>query len=556
MKFRALVDTFEKLEGLTSRKAIEETLSAFFRSVPRSDLPAAAYLCLGRIAAEYNKIDLGLAGRMMIRILARASGRPEDEVARLARQSGDLGTAAAAIIHGEGGLTVQRVIQTLRDIADASGPGSQEKKVGLMTSLLTTASAAEAKHLIRIALGNLRLGVSSPTILRSLALAFRRSKDRSDLESAYQKTSDIGLVAELAASKRRIKVSVSVGVPVKMMLAQRVHSWEEIKDHLSGRITAEEKYDGERMQIHKKQGGFAIFSRRLEDITHQYPDVLAALRKSVKAGECIIEGEVVAVDKKGRLLPFQTLMQRRRKLRTEEYARRVPVAVFLFDLLYLDGRSYLEVPYPERRKALEKVIRPSRVIRLARQVTSADLSVLNDFFKKSLANGAEGIIVKSNADNSFYQAGMRGWLWIKWKKEYLKGARDTYDLVVVGAYHGRGRRAGVYGSLLCAIYNERQDRFETLTKLGAGFSDEMLSDLPALLKKYETDRRPDRVAIPKAMEPDVFFRPGIVVEVLGAEITKSPTHSSGYALRFPRLLRIREDKTPEQAATPAEIRRS
>jgi DNA ligase-1 len=332
----------------------------------------------------------------------------------------------------------------------------------------------------------------------------------------------------------------------------KVHSWEEIRARLPGRITAEEKYDGERMQIHKTKGGISIFSRRLEDITHQYPDVLAALRTAVKAGEYIIEGEVVAVDRKGRLLPFQLLMQRRRKHRTEEYARQVPVALFLFDLLFLNGRSFLEVPYPQRRKALERIIRPSGIIRLARQVTSDDPAAMQDFF--GVLAECEGIIVKSNADNSFYQAGVRGWMWIKWKKEYQKGAKDTYDLVVVGAFHGRGRRTGTYGSLLCAVYNEKKDGFETFTKLGAGFSDKMLADLPGLLKKYETGRKPARVAILKAMEPEVYFRPGVVVEVLGAEITQSPTHSSGYA-RFPRLVRIRDDKSPEQATTTAEIKR-
>lgn len=554
MKFRTLVETFEKLEGLSSRNAIRKTLASFLQTVPRSDLDAVAYLSLGRIGAEYQKIDLGLAEKMLIRALAMASGRPEDEVRELARRSGDLGIVAAKIIRGGGSLSVGRVIETLGKTAAAAGAGSQSKKLGLMSSLLAAASAVEAKYLLRIALGNLRLGVASPTILDSLALAFRGSKDRSDLDSAYQRTSDIGLVAKLAASKKQAKVGVSVGVPIKMMLAQRVESWEEIRSRLRGRITAEEKYDGERMQIHKKRERIVVFSRRLEDITHQYPDVVGSLRTSVKAGECIVEGEVAAVDKKGRLLPFQLLMQRRRKHRTQEYARRVPVALFLFDLLFLDGRSYLEVPYPQRRRALEKIIRPSRVVRLARQVTSADLSDLQDFFRKCLARGAEGIIAKSNADDSFYQAGTRGWLWIKWKKEYMRGAKDTYDLVVVGAFHGRGRRSGTYGSLLCAVYDEKQDRFETFTKLGAGFSDKMLADLPELLKKYATDRKPARVVIHKAMEPDVYFRPGVVVEVLGAEITKSPTHSSGYALRFPRLIRIRDDKSPEQATTTAEIK--
>jgi DNA ligase-1 len=554
MRFRALVEMFEKLEGVSSGNAIREILAAFFRSVPRSGLAEVAYLTLGKIGAEYQKVDLGLAEKMMIKALAIASAKPAAEVARLAKRSGDLGLVAAQTVRGRGGPSVGEVITTLRKISEASGAGSQERKLDLMSSLLRKTSAKEAKYIVRIALGNLRLGIAAATILDSLALAFKGIKDKTDLESAYEKTSDIGLVAGLAASKRPLKVGVSVGVPIKMMLAQRVHSWEELKAHLPGRITAEEKYDGERTQIHKKGEKIVIFSRRLENITHQYPEVLASLRKSIRVKECIIEGEVVAIDKRGRLLPFQLLMQRKRKYRTEEYARRIPVALFLFDLLYLAGRSYLEVSYPRRRKALEKIIRPSKIIRLARQVTSENLAAVQRFFKESTARGAEGIVAKSNADNSFYQAGTRGWMWIKWKKEYLPGAKDTYDLVVVGAFHGRGRRSGTYGSLLCAVYNEKQDRFETFTKLGAGFSDKMLADLPALLKKYASAGKPARVAIHKAMEPDFYFQPGVVVEVLGAEITKSPAHSSGYALRFPRLVRIRDDKAPEQATTTAEIK--
>jgi DNA ligase-1 len=554
MEFRKLVEVFNRIEGLSSRNEMRRVLAGLFSDAPKPDLASVAYLVLGRIDAEYQKVDLGLAEKMMVRALARTSGRTPGEISALAKTLGDPGLVAEKIGRGRGHLTVKDVIESFRAIAATGGAGSQEKKLRLISGLLENASPVEAKYIVRIALGYLGMGIGSPTILDALAAAFKGKKSEAELRSAYEKTSDIGLVARLAASKGLSKIGVTVGVPVRMMLAQRVKSLDELRARLPGRVTAEEKYDGERMQIHKSGGEFVIFSRRLEIITPQYPDVTAALKRAVEAKDGIIEGEVVAVDRRGRLRPFQTLMSRRRKHRTEEYAKKIPVALFLFDLLYLNGRSYVDLPYPTRRQALERTVNPSRIVKLARQVTTEDFGRVRAFFKRCLERGAEGIVVKSNARDSVYQAGTRGWLWIKWKKEYAAGAVDTYDLVVVGAYAGRGQRTGTYGSLLCAVYNDSRDRFETFTKLGAGFSDRVLAGLPKILARYRTEKKPARVAIGKAMEPDVYFEPGAVIEVLGSEVTISPNHSSGYALRFPRFLRFRDDKNPEQATTTREIR--
>jgi DNA ligase-1 len=553
MKFRKLVAVFDRLEGLSSRNEMRRVLAGLFADTPKPDLDSVAYLLLGRIDAEYKKVDLGLAEKMMIRALEQTTGRTAAEVSALAKTMGDLGSVARKIVRGRGSLSVKDVIDKLRAIAAAGGAGSQETKLRLISDLLEKSSPTEAKYIVRIALGYLRMGIGSPTIFDALSLAFKGEKSEAELRSAYEKTSDIGLVALLAASKGPSKIGVTVGVPVKMMLAQRAKSWEELRARFPGFVTAEEKYDGERMQVHKIRGEFVVFSRRLERITHQYPDVLAALKRSIDAESCIVEGEVVAVDRQGRLLPFQTLMPRRRKHGTEQYVKKIPVSLFLFDLLYLNGKSYVDALYPDRRNLLERIVRPSRIVRLARQVRTDDFARIRAFFKQCLDRGAEGIILKSNAKDSVYQAGTRGWLWIKWKKEYAAGAVDTYDLVIVGAYAGRGLRAGTYGSLLCAVYNDARDRFETFTKLGAGFSDRILADLPKILARFQTKTKPARVEIKKAMEPDVYFEPGAVIEVLGSEVTVSPSHSSGYALRFPRLIRFRDDKSPEQATTAREI---
>jgi DNA ligase-1 len=555
MNFSQLVEIFEDLEQTSSGNKLREILSNFFKRIPISDIGAVAYLTLGIIDAEYKKTDLGLADKMIVRALAKASNKSPEEIKKLSGKFGDLGLAAEKVISQKGKLTVHEVIETLRKISVTTGTGSQEEKINLLISLLKKASPKEAKYLIRISLGRLRLGVAAATILDSLAIAFKGIKDKTELERAYENTSDIGLIAKLAASKKKIKVGVSIGIPIKMMLAQRVKSLAEMQKHIPGKITAEEKYDGERIQIHKQGKDILMFSRRLENISHQYPDVLESLKNSIKAKECIIEGEAVAVDKKGNLLPFQLLMQRRRKYKIEEYAKKIPVNLFLFDLLYLNGKSYINEPYPFRRKALEKITKQSKITKLARQIISEDINKVQDFFKKCLQRGTEGIIAKSNAKDSIYKAGTRGWFWIKWKKEYAKGVKDTYDLVVVGAFHGRGRRAGTYGALLCAVYDKKKDQFETFTKLGAGFTDKVLAELPKILKKYKTDEKSARVILKKEMKPDFFFEPGIVVEVLGAEITKSPFHSSGYALRFPRFIRFRDDKSPEQATSKKEIKK-
>src|SRR3989338_8405464 len=277
------------------------------------------------------------------------------------------------------------------------------------------------------------------------------------------------------------------------------------------------------------------------------------LEQNINAKEFVIEGEIIAIDKEGNHLPFQILMQRRRKYDVEHYAQDIPVQLKVFEVLYLNGKSFLSEPYVQRTKQLAAIIHKSKHITLAEQIVTDDLTTLNDFFQKMLKEGYEGVIVKSHIGE--YQAGTRGWNWIKWKKDYVHDMTDTLDLVIVGAYHGKGKRSGVYGALLCAAYNEKEDVFETVCKLGTGLTDEVLAELPVKLLKYKLEHRPARLRVKKEMEPDVWFEPKIVVEVLGAEITKSPFHTcgSGLALRFPRFIQFRENKKAEQATTSKEV---
>lgn len=566
LPFSKLADIYEALESTRSGLAMRDILSKFFKATPKADIDKIAYLTLGRIGPEYEEIELGMAEKMVLRAIATVFERGEDEVRREFKKRGDAGLVAEAFAgRGRGGLTVSHVFDKLWEIQAATGPGSQERKIKLFAELLRAASPKEARYLTRIVLGTLRLGTGTMTVLDSLAIAFTGTKaNKPKLEHAYNICSDIGAVARAVATKGLagvVRFDVVVGRPIKMMLAQRVTSIAEIKERIPGAIAIEEKYDGERIQVHKKGQEVVLYSRRQENITHQFPDVVAAVLKQINARDCVIEGEAVAIKAEDVLLPFQILMQRRRKYEIERYVREIPVCLYLFDLLYLNGKSHINRPYLARRTALRKITRDSAHLKLARNVVTDKVEEIEEFFNEALNRGCEGILAKSTAPESVYQAGTRGWLWIKWKREYAKEIRETFDLVIVGAFMGRGIRSGTYGALLAAVYNPKSDRFESFCKVGSGFTEEQLFELPKKLAKHKLARSSPRVWIEKAMEPDVHFDPKIVIEVLGAEITKSPTHTAareqfkdaGLALRFPRFLKYRPDKGPEDATTTDEV---
>ena len=344
-----------------------------------------------------------------------------------------------------------------------------------------------------------------------------------------------------------------MGRPIKMMLAQRVKSLEEVSKKIPGRLAVEGKYDGERIQAHKnKDGRISLFSRGLDNVSKQFPDLIKHLEKGIKGKEYVAELEVLAINEKGEHQPFQLLMQRRRKYDVKEYIKKIPIQAKMFELLFWEGKSYINEAYSVRYDKLKEIVKDGKHVKLSERILTENVEEVNLFFHKMLDEKFEGIIIK--ALDGEYQAGTRGWNWIKWKKEYVKELSDTFDLVVVGAFHGRGRRAGVYGALLCAAYNKKKDLFETVCKLGTGLTDEMLEELPEKFAKYIVDKKPARVEVKKEMIPDVWFEPKLVVEVLAAEITKSPFHTcaSGLALRFPRFLHFREKKA-EEATTSKEV---
>jgi DNA ligase-1 len=439
-------------------------------------------------------------------------------------------------------------------------------KTALLAGLLADATPKEAKYIMRTVTGNLRLGIADMTVLDALAIAYGGGKEARELvERAYNISSDLGRVAKAVAEKglRGVKkFEVLVGEPIRPMLAERLSTPEEILEKLGGKCIAEYKYDGERIQIHKKEGEVTLFSRRLEDISTQYPDAIDLVKKHVRAGEAILEAECVAIDADtGEMRPFQELMHRRRKYGIEKAMEEYPVSLFMFDALYIDGKDLTLEPYPIRREALVKAIEESERVKTAKYIITDNAKELEKFFLEAIENGCEGLVCKSVAEDSVYQAGARGWLWIKYKRDYKSEMTDTVDLVIVGAFHGRGKRAGTYGALLLAAYNPETDTFETVTKCGTGFTDEDLAKLPKMLEKHKISHKHPRVN--SMIEADVWFEPVVVIEVLGAEITLSPIHTcavnairqgSGLAIRFPRFTgNYRLDKAAEDATTVSEI---
>ena len=581
LEYSVLADVYEKIEATTGRIAMTEYLVALFKKTPPEVVDKVVYLTQGKLYPDYVGIELGIAEKLAMRALALALGTGVGEIEREYKRAGDIGLVAeklmstrkpTTILDFFGGeistkkLTVSTVYEKLDRIARATGEGSQDLKISLLASLLKDASPKEAKYILRTVTGRLRLGIADMTILDALAIAYTGSKAaREVIEKAYNIHPDLGYIAKILATEGLEgvkKIRIQVGIPIQPMLAERLSSPAEILEKLGGKCIAEYKYDGERVQAHKAGDGVVLFSRRLENITHHYPDVVEMVRAHVRAEEAILEGEIVAVNPEtGEMLPFQELMHRRRKYEVEKAMEMYPVNVFLFDLLYVDGESMLEKPYPERRKRLEEVVEQTEYFKLSHAKYVEDPRELEKFFEQAISEGCEGIMCKSVLSDSVYQMGARGWLWIKYKRDYRYEMTDTVDLVVVGAFYGRGKRAGTYGALLMAAYNPDEDVFETVCKVGSGFTDEDLAKLPELLEPYEIPHRHPRVR--SKMEADVWFVPAVVLEIIGAEITLSPLHTcalgkvkeeAGLAIRFPRFTgRYRFDKKPEQATTVSEL---
>jgi len=570
MQFARVVEVYDRIEATTKRLEMTNLLVGLLRATPPADLDEVVYLTQGRIHPDYMGIELGLAEKMVIRVLAYATGLEEERIETMWRDKGDLGLVAEEAIASRRQkplestpLTVAKVYDNLDAIARESGEGSQDRKIRLLSDLLSNATPREAKYIVRMVVGKMRLGVADMTIIDALATTFATKADRDRVERAYNVSSDLGEVARVIAAKGLKgldEVRLKLFRPIRAMLAERLETLEEIVQRM-GKAALEYKYDGLRVQAHISPSKIQLFSRHLEDITGQFPEILEGLRKLSVDRETIVEGEAVPVDANtGEFLPFQEVSRRRgRKTDVERMAKEFPVTLFTFDCLLRGEEDLTPRPYSERRKALETVINVSEGIRHSTVRVTDDVREAERFFDEALQAGCEGLMAK--ALDSPYEAGARGYQWIKFKKEYSAALSDTIDLVVVGAFAGRGKRAGSYGALLMAAYDEASDVFRTTCKLGTGFDDETLRQFPEKLKAARRERRPARVD--SKIEPDIWFNPEVVLEVRGAELTVSPVHTAawdairsgaGLAVRFPRFTgRWREDKGPEDATTVKEL---
>lgn len=580
MQFGDLAEVFDRLEKTSSRLEMTDILAEFFRSVKPEEIRKTIYLSVGRLHPDFVPLELGMADKLVLKAIVSVSGRRSEEVEDLWTKTGDPGEVAEMLIAKKKQMTLfseplsfQNVIEGLTAIENASGKDSQDKKMKLLARMLHDSSPLEARYLCRIVTGRMRVGAGTMTAMDALASAFASKEDRPDIERAFNITCDMGLVAETLASGGldAVKgIEVSVGNPVKVMLAERLRSLPEIMERLGGKCAFEYKYDGIRVQAHIKKGpgGFVkLFSRRLEDLTSNFPDIGEALLRQLKGREAIVEGECVAYDPDtGTLQPFQNVTHRRKKHGMEKAVEDIPVRIFLFDMLYCNGEDYTLKPYSFRRMRLESSFkdddseRYDRIGYTSRAIIDSDEKA-QKFFDGAIAARCEGIMAKSLSEDSVYRAGSRGFLWIKYKKDYTQALVDSFDLTVVGAFYGMGKRAGKYGALLMAAYDPDTGRFGTACKLGTGFDDAFLDAMPGLLEKYRCETKP--ASLDAEMVPDVWFIPGVVLEVTAADISLSPIHTiaygtvkedAGLGLRFPRFTgRVRDDKTPEQCTTASEI---
>ena len=572
VKYETVAEAYRDLEQTSGRLALTDRLATLLAGTPAGLLPTVCYLCQGLIAPEFAGVDLGLAEKMAVRAVATTTGTAPEQVAASLRETGDLGQAAEQLLATTAAgrpasLQVAAVVDTLHRIAEAEGPGSQGRKLELLAGLLNQATPLEARYLLRLVTGGLRLGIGTPTILDALARAHAGGRAaRPVLERAYNICCDLGQVAAtlvqggLAAVEQ---LQVRPGNPVRVMLAQRLSDAAEILEKLGGQCAAEYKYDGVRVQAHRTADGqIELFTRRLERVSTQFPDVVELLAAGLGPSEAIVEGEVVAFDPAaGELRPFQEVMFRRRKYGISDAVRDVPVGLFCFELLYADGQDLTRLSYPERRARLAEAITVAPRLRLTTAAEVATPAALDAAFEQAVTDGCEGLMCKSLSPAAGYQAGARGWLWIKLKRDYRTELSDTVDLVIVGAFAGRGRRRGVYGALLLAAYDPVADVYRTVTKCGTGFSDAELAALPGRLAPLARAERPARVDA--RQEPDVWFEPGLVLEILSAELTLSPTYTAGWgrikddaglAMRFPRFTgRWRDDKAAQDATTTEEL---
>ncbi|MEK7611678.1 MAG: ATP-dependent DNA ligase [Patescibacteria group bacterium] len=594
MIYTNFASCLEKLEKISSRLEITAILAELFKKTAAEEIDKVCYLSLGRLAPFYAGIEVNMAERMVIRALALAYSAKEETVTASYQKLGDLGKVVQKLSKNrkslDSGLSVTEVYTHLYTIATTTGAGSQEKKLNLLSGLLKKSDATAAKYIIRIILNKLRLGFSDKTLIEALSWMETGNKSlKMPIERAYFLHPDIGLIAKKLkkGGVRALKeVALTVGVPVIPQLCQRVPTAEAIMEKMTA-VASEPKFDGTRVQLHMDRnrnnelgiknleldlgGAFTkpkflvkTFTRNLEENTWMFPDLLEAADKQLQAESVILDGEAVGFNPKtGQILPFQETVQRKRKHGVNEKAAEIPLRLYNFDLLYLNGEDLTGLPLSVRREKLLAIVKllsgkegGRSSLAVADQAIIGSAKELDEALDRAHAEGLEGIVLKN--PGSPYEAGSRGFNWVKYKRgiesDETGRLSDTIDAVVLGYDKGRGKRTDFgIGAFLVGVYDESTDQFLTIAKIGTGLSDEQWREMQRRCEAIKMTEKPTNVVVNKMLNPDVWTEPKMVVVIRADEITRSPVHSAGYALRFPRLLSWREDKSAQQATSLKEF---
>ncbi len=563
MQFSEAAQYFEEIENTASRLSMSGIVSELLSKCSKEEVKPLIYIIEGNVAPSHEGLDIGIGEKFAIRAISKVSGFNEGKVAEDYKKSGDLGTTAGNFMSKKAQQSlasspnsVLKVYSSFVKIAKLSGSGSQESKISLLSELLNGATPVEATYLVRFCLGKLRLGVGDPSIIDALSMLKKGDKsDKEKLERAFNLCSDLGTVAKAYIDGRGLSsFSAAPFKPIRPALGERLPTAEEIIKKI-GKCAVEAKYDGLRMQVHVQGEKVEIYSRKLEKMTHMFPEIVKAA-KSLKIKSAIFEGEALAYNsKENKYYSFQQTIQRKRKYGISAMAKDFPLRLFIFDLLFLDGKDLTLAKYSQRRKKIERLFGKSKVLIPSEQIITDKPKKLESFFKKCIKQGLEGIIAK-DLDQP-YVAGARKFAWIKLKKSYGAMA-DTVDAVIVGYYLGKGARQEFeFGGLLTAVLNEKTGELETIAKVGSGFSEEEMQSFEKMLGKITVKKKP--VKVKSKLVPDFWVIPKYVITVAADEITLSPMHTcgmkgdKGYALRFPRMMHLREDKGIAEATTTKEI---
>lgn len=549
--FNEFAHACRTIENIPGSLDMTEQVAQLLQDVTCDELPVVTHFIMGEVFPAWSTEDMGIGTSLLYTALSKTAGISIKKMESLVRDTGDIGMAAtvalsnkpkgqatfSSFIEDTPPLSILEVFERFKNISKVSGKGSQATKIKNLQYLFNSSSPEQAGYIARLSIEDLRIGVGEGIVRDAISKAFEVPV--SDVERAFMLTNDMGLVAVTArsgGSEEVIKLGIELKRPIRMMLAQVTPTIESAISEMET-VAIEWKFDGARVQIHKDGDNVTLFSRRLEDVTRSLPDIVSAVKENVNADSAILDGEAFAVDESGRPRAFQEILKRfRRKYDIELTAREIPLTLRLFDLVYLNGENLIDEPLTDRRAALVGCVENTGYIKVDEQVLTDDIEEVNRIYNEALEAGHEGIMIKN--PNSLYSPGKRGKNWLK-----KKPVMETLDLVVIGAEWGYGRRANYMGSYNLACHDPDTGRFLPLGKVGTGINDEQLAELTETFSKL--------IIIESGMT--IELKPEVVFEIAFEEIQKSTNYESGFALRFPRLVNVRDDKSPDEADTLVRI---